>query len=93
LFQFTRGEKEVEEEDGGAEEKKRMRQSRGKLWGIKLNAGFPVRLSAGRHLRAYIPEQPDLIDSLTPVFKKWSSLDPGINKLRKAPKWHSASYR
>lgn len=35
------------------------------------------------HLRGYIPEQPDLIDFLTFVFKKWRSLDLRINKLTK----------
>jgi len=57
-------------------------QSRGKLQGIKPNARRPWD-SAGKHLCGYIPEQPDLIDSLTSVFKKRSSLDPGINKPRK----------
>lgn len=45
--------------------------------------------SAGKHLCGYIPEQPDLIDSLTPVFKKRSSLDPRINKPRKRRQQHA----
>lgn len=47
--------------------------------GTKSNE-TPVRLG---HLRGYIPEQPDLIDFSTFAFKKWSSLDLGINKLTK----------
>ena len=56
------------------------------LWKITGNKTERARRpwdSAGKHLCGYIPEQPDLIDSLTPVFKKRSSLDLRINKPRK----------
>lgn len=59
------------------------KQSHGKLQGIKPNAReTPVRLGWVSTCAVTYLRQPDLIDSLTPVFKKWSSLDPGINKLR-----------
>lgn len=53
-----------------------------KITGNKIERNASVRLG---HLRGYIPEQPDLIDFLTFMFKKWSSLDLGINKLTKPP--------